>query len=127
MEQGEIIVELLIQLRDFRKYYSCNDLSTTNILDQLGAYLHDSHLSQFSIYCYQEKLRIEKLYLRPYYPHLALTLYSVGKVYVENEQFSEAKEFFIEADSLLKENNITQFYCHYLICFTYYLSSIQQK
>ena len=105
MEQRENLIELLTQLQDFRKYYGCNDISVTSMLDQLGSNLQESHLSRFSLYFYQEIIRIEKLYLGPRHPDLAPTLYNIGQVYAENEQFFEATEYFSEAFFLLKNSN----------------------
>ena len=105
VERREILIELLIQLQDFRKYYGSNDISLTSILDQLGSNLQKSHLSRFSLYFYKEKIRIEKLYLGPRHPGLAPTLYNIGQVYAQNEQIFEAVQCFAEAFFLLKGSN----------------------
>ena len=77
-------------------------MSSTLMLDDLGELLQDSHLSHYSLRFYQEKLRIEKLYLGPHHPDLASTLCSIGDVHAENEQTFEAVQCFGEAFFLLK-------------------------
>ena len=103
--ERKVIIELLVRLQEFRKYYSYNDSSLSNILDEIDKRLQDSHLSQLSLDFLQEKLRIEKLYLGPCHADIASTLYRIGQVYAENEQAIQASEYFLEALFLLKERN----------------------
>ena len=98
------IIQLLNQLQSWRNHYGYNDSSIPDLLNRIGKYLEESHLSQLSHYFYLEQLRIEELYLGPFHPDLAQTLNSIGQVYSTNDQFLEATDYFSSALNLLKRS-----------------------
>ena len=96
-------VDLLHKLLAYIDYFGRNDSSIIVILNEIAKRFEDSQSPSLSLHFYKEQLRIEKLYLGHVHPDLANTLNSIGEVYVNNEQFSEAAKYFEEAFHLLKD------------------------
>jgi len=104
INERNYLLQLLNQLQNWRNHYGYNDSSVTKMLNDIGKYLQESHLSQLSLYFYLEQLRIEEFYLGRLHPDLADTLNNIGEAYAGNDQFSKAEEYFAEALLLMKNN-----------------------
>ena len=99
------ILQKLKQLKDIKTYYrNVDHPSAIALLNSIGHDIAKTCLSLAALPFFLEQLRIEKQYLGCYHPDLTSLLFDIGKIYEENDELAEAKEYFAEALYVLDTN-----------------------
>jgi len=101
--QGAQIQQIVTKVRNIRVHGRDNP-STANGLRRLGNMLVETSSSYLALPLFTEQLRIAKFCLGQHHPDLASILYRIAQIYETCDKLKEAKNYLMDALSLLNKN-----------------------